>query len=124
MQIVSGGGWKDTQVLRVRVKAWIALLLATGLGVVTILSAGSVLVYACIPAVVCLIVSVVLFIRERPVQFETFTHRVGGDPRNLHGCCGNGMNKIHRNSEEQHAGHRSRNRNPNSEGSSGDSSFT
>ena len=94
-QIVAGGGWKGTRVERIRVKAWIALFFALGLGCLSVLFIGSVLFYACIPAAVSLIVSVVLFIREQPLEFESFSHPVGTDPGKLYGRHGgNDMKTI------------------------------
>lgn len=87
-QIVAGGGWRGTRLDRIKVKAWIALILAMFFGGVSILSIGSVLFYACIPAAVSLTVSVVLFIREQPIEIESLSGRVGSDPRKLYGRFG------------------------------------
>lgn len=87
-QIVAGGGWRGTRLDRIKVKACIALIVAIVLVGVSISSMGSILLYACIPAVVCLIASVVLFIRERPVEIESLSGRVGADPRKLYGRFG------------------------------------
>jgi hypothetical protein len=83
--IVAGGGWRGTRLDRVKVKACIALTLAIILLIVSVASIGTVLFYASIPAVISLIVSVVLFIRERPVEVESLTGRAGTDPRKLYG---------------------------------------
>ena len=82
--IIAGGGWKGTRVGRIRVKAWITLFIALGLGCLSILAIGSVGFYACIPAGISLIAAVVLFIREQPLEFESFAGRVGADPRKLY----------------------------------------
>lgn len=67
-------------------------------GGVSILSIGSVVVYACIPAVVGLTVAVVLFIRERPIEIESLSGRVVADPRKLYGRYGGSeMTTIKRN---------------------------
>jgi len=87
-QIVAGGGWKGTRLDRIRVKACITLIVAIILVGVSISSMGSILIYACIPAVVSLIASVVLFIREQPVEIESLSGRVGADPRKLYGRLG------------------------------------
>lgn len=87
-RIVAGGGWRGTRRDQIKVKAWVALILAMACGGVSILSIGSVFFYACIPAVVSLTVSVVLFIREQPVTIESFSGRVGADPRKLYGRFG------------------------------------
>jgi hypothetical protein len=94
-QIISGGGWKGTRVERIRVKAWSTLFIAIGLGCMSILSIGSVWFYACIPAVICLLASVVLFIREQPLEFESFSDRVGADPGKLYARRGgNDLKRI------------------------------
>jgi hypothetical protein len=100
-QIVSGGGWKGTRVERIRVKAWSTLFIAIGLGCMSILSIGSVWLYASIPAVISLIVSVVLFIREQPKAFESFSGRVGADPGKLYvRRGGNDITRIKGNAEQ------------------------
>jgi hypothetical protein len=99
-QIVSGGGWKSTRVERVKIKAWIAFFVAIAFGCLTMLSIGSFWFYAYIPAGLSLIVSVVLFIRERPLEFESFSERAGEDPGKLYGRCGSiDLNRSHRNAE-------------------------
>jgi hypothetical protein len=86
--IVAGGGWRGTRLDRVRVKACIALIMAMILGVVSVSSIGTILVYAFIPAVGSLIVAIILFIREVPIEIESLTGRVGTDPRKLYGRSG------------------------------------
>ncbi len=86
--IVAGGGWKRTRVERVKVKAWIALFAAIGLGSVAVVGAESAWVYACVPGGLSLLLSVVLFVRERPREFGFPYERAGHDPRNLYGACG------------------------------------
>ena len=100
-QIVAGGGWRRTRLDRVKVKACIALLVAMILGGVSIVSMGSVLFFACIPAVVSLIVSVVLFIRERSIEIESLTGRVGTDPKKLYSRSGSFDIKTHKLNAEQ-----------------------
>jgi hypothetical protein len=87
-QIVSGGGWKSVRVKRLKVKAWITLFIAIGLGCASMLSTDKVSLYASIASGLSLIISVVLFIRERPIEFEDFSDPVGEDPRKLYGSCG------------------------------------
>jgi len=70
------------------VRAWIAFFIAMGLGCLSALSRDSVGFYAWIPAGLSLIVSVVLFIRERPLEYESFSEPVGEDPKKLYGNCG------------------------------------
>ncbi len=84
-QIVAGGGWRGTRVDRIKVKAWSALVLAMIFGGVSIVSIGSVLFYAFVPAMITLIASLILFVRERPVEIESPSGRVGDDRRNLYG---------------------------------------
>jgi len=84
-QIVAGGGWRGTRLHRVKVKACIALITTMILVIVSVSSIGSVLFYAFIPAVVSLIVSMILFIREQPTEVESLTGRVGTDPSKLYG---------------------------------------
>ena len=83
--IVAGGGWRGTRLNRVKVKACIALMIAIILLIVSVSSIGTVLVYGFIPAVISFIVSLVLFIREQPIEVESLTGRVGTDPRKLYG---------------------------------------
>ena len=83
--IVAGGGWRGIRLDRVKVKACIALIIAIVSLIVSVSSIGTVLFYAFIPAVISLIVSVVLFIREQPIEVESLTGRVGTDPRKLYG---------------------------------------
>jgi len=87
-QIVAGGGWRGTRLDGVRVKACIALLMTMILVVVSVSSIGTVLVYAFIPAVGSLILSIILFIREVPIEIESLKGRVGTDPRKLYGRSG------------------------------------
>lgn len=100
--IVAGGGWQGTRVRRIRVKAWIALFFALGLGCLSILAMDSVGFDAWIPAVISLIAAVVWFIREQPVEFEAFSGTVGADPGKLYARRGgnditpSGMNGKHR----------------------------
>ena len=86
-QIVSGGGWKLTRIQRVKLKAWITLFTAIGLGCVSIVGAESICFYACIAGGLALFMSVVLFIRERPREFEFSSGRAGHDLRKLYGAC-------------------------------------
>lgn len=51
---------------------------------------GTLLFYAFVPAVVSLIVSVILFIREQAVEIESFTGRISTDPSKLYGSSGGG----------------------------------
>ena len=87
-QIVYGGGWKSTHVERLKVKAWIALFLAIGLGSVSILSMDSAWLYLSILAGLSLMVSVVLFFRERPLQFPSFSDVAREDPSTIQGRSG------------------------------------
>lgn len=87
-QIVSGGGWKGTRVVRVKARAWILFLVAVGLGCVSVSTVGTFWFHAWIPAALCLIVSLVLFIRERPLEFRWFRGRVGQDRGKLYGNFG------------------------------------
>jgi hypothetical protein len=87
-QIVCGGGWKGTRIERVKVKAWISLFAAVGLGCISLVGAESVWFYACIPGGLGLLISVVLFIREGPREFEFPGDPAGGDLRNLYSACG------------------------------------
>ncbi|SRR5260221_147804 len=86
-QIVAGGGWKETRVERVKVKAWIALFGAIGLASLSILASDSIWLYACIPAGVSFLTSLALFVRERPREIQFPWGRVGHDLRNLHGTA-------------------------------------
>ncbi|HSP42194.1 MAG TPA: hypothetical protein VLO11_04945 [Luteolibacter sp.] len=86
-QIVAESGWRGTRLDRVKVKACIALIATIIFLIVSVSSLGTVLFYAFIPAVVSLIVSVVLFIRERPIEVKSLAGRVGTDPRKLYGWC-------------------------------------
>ncbi len=88
LQIVAGGGWRGTRVDRIKVKAWSALFMAMIFGGVSTVSIDTVLFYAFVPAVIALITSLVLFVRERPVEIESLSGRVGDDPRNLYGKSG------------------------------------
>jgi hypothetical protein len=87
-QIVASGGWRGTRLDRVKVKACVALIMAMILVVVSVSSIGTILVYAFIPAVGSLIVSIILFIREVPIEIESLTGRVGTDPSKLYGRSG------------------------------------
>lgn len=83
--IVSGGGWRGTRLDRVKIKACFSLMIAIIFLLVSVSSIGTVLFYAFIPAVISLIVSMILFIREQPIEVESLTGRVGTDPRKLYG---------------------------------------
>lgn len=82
--IISSGGWKSSRVVRLRVKAWIALLLAAGLGCVAVFATDMVLIQFWIAGVVGLIASVVLFVREKPAAIGTIARRARRDPRKLY----------------------------------------
>ena len=55
--IVSGGGWKDTCVERIKVKAWVMLFSAIGLGGVAVAGSDSLWLYVCIPAGITFVLS-------------------------------------------------------------------
>ncbi len=69
-RIVASGGWKGTQVERVKVRAWVALFLAIGFGSVSVVGADSLWFYAWVPGGLALLASVVLFLREKPREVE------------------------------------------------------
>jgi hypothetical protein len=102
-RIVAGGGWKGTLVERVKVKAWIALFGAIGLGSISVLAVHSIWFYSCIPAGVSFLTSLVLFVRERPREIEFPWHRAEYDPRNLYGAFGSIEHKIDDESAESGA---------------------
>lgn len=87
-QIVAGGGWRGTRIDRIKVKACVALIMAMILVVLSLSSIGTIFVYAFIPAVGSLVVSIILFIREVPIEIESLTGRVETDPRKLYGRSG------------------------------------
>src|SRR5262245_32369323 len=89
-QIVSGGGWKDTNVETIKVKAWFMLFSAIILGAVALdaVDSDAFLVYACAPAVISLFLSVMFFIREKPRAIGFPHRRVGEDLRKLYGASG------------------------------------
>jgi ATP/ADP translocase len=84
-QIVAGGGWHGNRIHRIKIKAWISLIIAIAFGGLSIASMESILFYACIPSVVMLIISVSLFVRENPIQIESLSGRVRTDPSKLYG---------------------------------------
>jgi hypothetical protein len=80
--LVANGGWKATRSLRIKPCACVALGAAITIGVVAACWFATMLL---VPAAPCLIASVALFVRERPVAFEIFSGRAGADPHKLHG---------------------------------------
>jgi len=86
-QIVAGGGWRGARRYRIKVKACVTLILAMFLGSLSMFSIESFFFYACIPAVISLISSGMLFIREKSIEIESLSGEVGTDPRNLYGTA-------------------------------------
>ena len=91
-QIVANGGWKDAKTEKVKVKAWLALYAAIVLGSISLFGIGSAWVYAYVPAVLSLLMSVLLFVLEKPRYFEWTVHQDEYDLRNLYGV--NSSNEI------------------------------
>jgi hypothetical protein len=87
-QIVSGGGWEDACVERIKVKAWSMLFIAIVFGGVVIICSGPFLIYAFIPPGLCFLTSLVFFVWEKPGEVSFPRHRVGGDNRNLYSASG------------------------------------
>jgi hypothetical protein len=86
-KICSGGGWEKARTVHVRIKAWVMLFSSIALGGVAINGADSWLLYVGVPAGISLILSVILFFREKPREV-VFPHgRSGGDIQKLHGAC-------------------------------------
>ena len=71
--IVCGGGWKGTRLIRLRLKAWLAL---SGAIVLTDF-------YLLILAAVSFLLSAVLFVFEKPREIRFPYGRVGRDPHKL-----------------------------------------
>ena len=87
-RIVSGGGWKETGGENVKVKAWFTLFLAILLGGAAVAGSDSPWLYACVPAGISLLLSVLFFFREKPRVIRFFRGRVGSDMRKLYGTAG------------------------------------
>ena len=106
-RIVCGGGWKENRTGKVKVKAWLALLATLGLGGAALWAAEPLFLAMLGGAsTVSLVVSIALFVREKPRQFETFCGPVGHDPRKLYGATGPALpaNRSHTDSPSFSAG--------------------
>jgi hypothetical protein len=99
-RIVAGGGWKGSRIDRIKVKAWIALIVAILLGSISLLDLESVLFFGWIPALASLVASVILFILEQPVKIESLSGSVGADPRKFYGTQGEGYGTTNRGSAQ------------------------
>jgi hypothetical protein len=102
-QIVASGGWRGNRIHRIKIKAWISLIIAIAFGGLAIASLESILFYACILSVVMLIISVSLFVRENPIQIESLSGRVRTDPTKLYGKSSSSGVMPTKNSAEQAA---------------------
>lgn len=92
-QIVAGGGWKYTRVERIKVKAWMMLSVAILLCGVAIVGSDSFWFYASVPAGLSLVISLFLFVREKPREVSIPRQLVGGNLRNLYSASGRGAHE-------------------------------
>jgi hypothetical protein len=87
-QIIAGGGWKKTRGQKIKVKFWsffLFFVLLAGIGFSYIGEFG---VVALLPAGVPLMISIVLFFREKPSEVEWPDEHGSHDPRKLYGRGG------------------------------------
>jgi hypothetical protein len=82
-QIIAGGGWKKIRKERIKVKAWcffLTFVLLAGIGTSYFDQFGClVFLLAAVP----LLIAVVLFFREMPVEVDWPAERGEDDPRKL-----------------------------------------